>query len=973
MPAGSAVFGLRFILEDAASAGLRGISGAIKEVAGRATTMQSKAMMAQQAMMTTGKAFVGAGVAIGGVLAYGVKQAATFEGSMAQMAILTGKTTDQLGDLKEAIFKAAAPLPISAQELADASIIAAKFGIEGEEAMIKIGKAAVMMAQQTDFSVEGAAQSFATLSNVFGVNMKDANRLASVLSRLDMVSVGTATEISDITLRAQVGARQFGFNVQQTAAFAAVMRNAGISSERAGTNMNLVFMALLKNKKAMAAMTGVTEQQITTMQNLPAGAEKAQMAQELFLKFMGSAAQQTNEQWTQTMQAFGISGTFAQAVASGFRDEMKKTTATGTKLTDVLNMGNQLWEEGTAVQSGFEKQMGTLGSRWATFSGTIKTFAIQLGDKLLPLFKRLLDIGAKVGEWLVNLSPTTKKIIAYMMLFASVLLIVVGGLLILGALAIGAAISIGAMAVAFGVAGGAGAFFTAVLTALWAALWPVVLVIGLLVAGFFALRAIWRAGLGDFIIAQFNAIKEALSPVIELVRTIYGALSSLVGAAGGMGTGIIGTSAKIAAAIFQYILTPFFKAAIAIAKVIGFVAKIASTIIKVGIVIARVANYLLGGLFMGAIKGVAAAFKWMGGIASAVADRIKGAFASLGGRLKSLAVSIGGWFKSTAVYIGGVYKNMFSKIAGWGSSAFSTLKERVTPFLEAIKAKALSVWESIKEPVMSVVGPIIAAFQYLYNQVATLLGNLKTLISDTFSDIPVLSWLLEKGGDIKGIWNDVFKSEKKSNKELKRTGPIAREAADGMYMEADAAKQQAAAMQQTIKPLTQMVVETQRWQDALTAVEKKNERDPFKRLNTFLEALMKPAKKIEKTPKNAQEAIKNLADIGKAALANQMAPLATAGGVALKQMDLAGGMFVSMFTGRGGRAPAAAATASPGQAGPVASERGGGGPTQVTSNINLQNTMQLTSKLYLDGNQIWSAVQTKVQNMVERAISNQGS
>jgi len=503
-------FGFELLFKDRASREMRKAWATLKAGAGAADTVEQRAALMSRGLRTAGIAAVGASVAISAALGISVKKAADFESSLIQMEILTGKTAEQLSGLKQKLLEASAPLPLSAQELAQAAIAAAKFGIEGEDAMIKVAKAAAAMAATTDFSVEEAVKAMAILSKQFRIPIAEADRMASVLARLDLISVGTAKQISEITARAAPLARSFGLSLPQMAGMAAALLNTGLRVEAAGTNLGKFLNLLSTHPAKLAKATGFTEKYIKSVQDIKDPTEKATKAQQILLKWATAAAKVPNSEWDKFAREFGINGVRVTSVSAGMREEMSRQLEGQTGLVDVLKLANKLWDEGTAAQDAYLKSIRSVNQGLAIAGGSVETAAITLGDELLPIVRKATGVVIDLSSAFIAMDPRWKKLIAFGGVAAAIILGIVG-------VAALAAASFAGMSLILGAAG-----ITFLAIAVIAI--KVIAVIALISAAIIVFSKLWESNFGSF----RDIFLDAIEPLKGTVLSLFAELGRLV-------------------------------------------------------------------------------------------------------------------------------------------------------------------------------------------------------------------------------------------------------------------------------------------------------------------------------------------------------------------------------------------------------------------------------------------------------------
>lgn len=132
-----------------------------------------------------------------------------------------------------------------------------------------------------------------------------------------------------------------------------------------------------------------------------------------------------------------------QMVNAGFNplnEISKKTGKSMMQLREEMSQGQitagmvkEAFEAASGKLNLMEKQSASLAGRQSTLTDEFKNFVLTLGQQLLPLAGKLVDVGADLVKWLNALSPSTKAAIAYGTVFAAglgTLIVSSGGLLL---------------------------------------------------------------------------------------------------------------------------------------------------------------------------------------------------------------------------------------------------------------------------------------------------------------------------------------------------------------------------------------------------------------------------------------------------------------------------------------------------------------------------------------------------------------
>lgn len=552
---GRAGFGIDISINVDGVANLEAANDALAETQQNAKGVSGNLNQVSSMAKKTGAVMVGMGAAIAAPLVMGTKMAIGFNQSMTLLsAIDPSANIKELGD---AIVKAAAPVPASAQDMADMAIVAAKMGVQGKDAIIAFAQSAIMLQASTDIMGEDAANALSRINDTFQTSVKFGgdlqkaiNAIGSSLISLDSASKASASEIVDVTLRATQATKAFGLSEGETMAVGATLLDMGVSAETAGTNLGKVLNTILigrdkiskfvASQKLMVDGTRLTARGFNDMlTNNPAKA----------LTTLSSALAQVNPQLRpQVLADLGINGQGAIRVMGGLADATRRAAVGQTEfnmennaLVAMMQTGNSEFAKGTAMGERYAIMMQSTAAKIDIVKGSLETFLQQMGNFFLPIIGRVLDMGAKLLDWLINLPEPVKKAIAYFMTFASVALII-GGL---------ALIFVGVVAGIMATVAAAGG-----LAAVFAGIGGVVAAIGSTLAWFIGIVA-GVAAIGYVLWNVFGTVlKQAFADLMPTIMAVWDALGLLwAKITGGVSTGqtLINIFKAIAGAVWTLV------------------------------------------------------------------------------------------------------------------------------------------------------------------------------------------------------------------------------------------------------------------------------------------------------------------------------------------------------------------------------------------------------------------------------------
>lgn len=314
-----------------------------------------------------------AGLSLLGVVA--AREAAKFELAFARVVAVSGKTTKELGFLREELLGLSSQIPVAATELASIAEMGAQMGVSDAylgqfvETVARFGSVA-------DIAGDQAATMIARISQVNGLGEDKFRNLASAVLSVSTASNASGAEILRTTMQMQGLGANAGLSATQMVALSAAIISTGMKAEAGGT-------AIGRFSRAMAiAVDG--------------GGPKL----ELFAKTAGKSM----EEFQKIFKADAFQGikAFLEGLGSkGIAEQAKILDKLGlsgvrvagsiSNLTRALDMASQQqeianreFERGTSVVEKSDVVFDTTIKQWELFQNTVKEVAIRLGDNFLP-------------------------------------------------------------------------------------------------------------------------------------------------------------------------------------------------------------------------------------------------------------------------------------------------------------------------------------------------------------------------------------------------------------------------------------------------------------------------------------------------------------------------------------------------------------------------------------------------------------
>lgn len=399
---------------DEASRVLRGLSTEFSQLDGAAQRAARNQISAGSALVSLGAGMVLAGAAAGAWLYESTKKAIEFERSIALVATQTDKvkvSQKELGDIVlDTANKIAVPIEQLSQGLYDIFSSMSVTVPQSRHLLEEFAKEAV--AGQVDLQV--ASRATIGILNAFHIPAEKVNSVLDVQFQLVRKGVGTFEQFAGAIGKATPSAARAGQSVEVLSGMLAYLTRNGLSADMAAASAARSFDALAHPKTvqrlekmgvAVKTSTGDFRDMGDIMVDLQkklgnlSDPDRAKALQELF-KSAGGTIQARRfydavlKDQESVQQFVGLIGDMknAQGAFSDAYDTMANTTASKSQL---------------------------LKNRW-------ESMRIEVGQALIPVFNRLLDMLGRVLDWWNKLDDSTKFLIVKIIAFGAALSTLLG-------------------------------------------------------------------------------------------------------------------------------------------------------------------------------------------------------------------------------------------------------------------------------------------------------------------------------------------------------------------------------------------------------------------------------------------------------------------------------------------------------------------------------------------------------------------
>jgi len=336
-----------------------------------------------------------------------IRQAITFETSVAQMAKVIDAPREKIAALRTELLHMTRELPLTANELAAIAAAGGQLGVKTED-IGKFVSSVAKMSTAFDMTAQDAGVAIGKLKNVYQLGMDDVNSLGDAINKLGNTSAARERDIVDTMVRIGGTARQFGLAKEQAAALAAAMLSLGKTPETASTAINALLSktqtATKQSKEFQAALSNIG----MSANDLAAAIEKGpQQALDMLLeKLSGLKGRERAETLT---DLFGME----------YQDDIAVLVGSLDGYRSALGQVDAAHKYSGAMQQEFEKRAKTTENQLKLTQNAVSEVGISLGTVFLPAINAVLGLLKNGLNGLANMTEAAPKLSAAMSIVAT--------------------------------------------------------------------------------------------------------------------------------------------------------------------------------------------------------------------------------------------------------------------------------------------------------------------------------------------------------------------------------------------------------------------------------------------------------------------------------------------------------------------------------------------------------------------------
>ena len=392
------------------------LSGAAKQANAWSKTAQKAAQIATAAFAAVGTATAAATVA-------SVKNAISYESSMADVAKVVdglkddnGELTAQYYEMSDALLELSTRIPMTAEELTQIAAAAGQSGIARKE-IVGFAEDAAKMGVAFDTTADQAGTWMAQWRTAFKMNQKEVTTLADQINYLGNVSGANALQLSGIVTAVGSLGDVGGLSAAQIAAIGDTMASVGVGEDVAATG-------LAKMITPMTAGSAATEKQSKVLKKLgidaTALADRMQTdAQGAIIDFMEAL-----QKLPKAEQAAALKNYFGQ-------ESIKPISALYTNLDELKKHFNQVADASLyagSMEDEYASRSATTENSIQLAKNALMRLSITYGQMFAPYVKLAADKVTEFLNKLTEMKPQMEAAFGWIMSHGKEIAATIGGI-----------------------------------------------------------------------------------------------------------------------------------------------------------------------------------------------------------------------------------------------------------------------------------------------------------------------------------------------------------------------------------------------------------------------------------------------------------------------------------------------------------------------------------------------------------------
>lgn len=392
------------------------LSGAAKQANAWSKTAQKAAQIATAAFATVGTATAAATVV-------SVKNAISYESSMADVAKVVdglkddnGELTAQYYGMSDALLKLSTRIPVTAKGLTQIAAAAGQSGIARKE-IVGFAEDAAKMGVAFDTTADQAGTWMAQWRTAFKMNQKEVTTLADQINYLGNVSGANALQLSSIVTAVGSLGDVGGLSAAQIAAIGDTMASVGVGEDVAATG-------IAKMITTMTAGSAATEKQSKVLKKL--GIDATDLANRMQTDAQGAIIDfmEALQKLPKAEQAAALKNYFGQ-------ESIKPISALYTNLDELKKHFNQVADASLyagSMEDEYASRSATTENSIQLAKNALMRLSITYGQMFAPYVKLAADKVTEFLNKLTEMKPQMEAAFGWIMSHGKEIAATIGGI-----------------------------------------------------------------------------------------------------------------------------------------------------------------------------------------------------------------------------------------------------------------------------------------------------------------------------------------------------------------------------------------------------------------------------------------------------------------------------------------------------------------------------------------------------------------
>lgn len=392
------------------------LSGAAKQANAWSKTAQKAAQIATAAFAAVGTATAAATVA-------SVKNAISYESSMADVAKVVdglkddnGELTAQYYEMSDALLELSTRIPMTAEELTQIAAAAGQSGIARKE-IVGFAEDAAKMGVAFDTTADQAGTWMAQWRTAFKMNQKEVTTLADQINYLGNVSGANALQLSSIVTAVGSLGDVGGLSAAQIAAIGDTMTSVGVGEDVAATG-------IAKMITTMTAGSAATEKQSKVLKKL--GIDATDLANRMQTDAQGAIIDfmEALQKLPKAEQAAALKNYFGQ-------ESIKPISALYTNLDELKKHFNQVADASLyagSMEDEYASRSATTENSIQLAKNALMRLSITYGQMFAPYVKLAADKVTEFLNKLTEMKPQMEAAFGWIMSHGKEIAATIGGI-----------------------------------------------------------------------------------------------------------------------------------------------------------------------------------------------------------------------------------------------------------------------------------------------------------------------------------------------------------------------------------------------------------------------------------------------------------------------------------------------------------------------------------------------------------------